>query len=120
MKNEPSLLSFVSAIAALREKHRTDRGYSYVTNFGATIREGGTKFLRVMSTETYPNGETRESIYCFIAMVDSVSNALGTVKKGDVLKPASWKAPAKHARGNIFNADNGLSSCDSYGPRYLK
>ena len=24
-------------------------------------------------------------------------------KTGDVLKPASWSAPAKHARGNIFD-----------------
>tara|TARA_B110000238_G_scaffold143741_1_gene155038 strand:- start:590 stop:733 length:144 start_codon:yes stop_codon:yes gene_type:complete len=36
---------------------------------------------------------------------------------GDLLKPASWSAPAKHARGNILN---GSASYDSYGPNYLK
>jgi hypothetical protein len=41
-------------------------------------------------------------------------------KNGDVLKPASWKAPAKHARGNIFDVDNGLKFMGPYGPAYLR
>ena len=41
-------------------------------------------------------------------------------KNGDILKPASWKAPAKHARGNIFDNDNGLASMGEYGPAYLR
>lgn len=39
---------------------------------------------------------------------------------GDVLKPASWKAPAKHARGNIFDNNNGLGSMLWTGPAYLR
>lgn len=39
---------------------------------------------------------------------------------GDVLKPATWRAPAKHARGNIFAADNGLGCMDHFGPSYLR
>ena len=39
---------------------------------------------------------------------------------GDVLKPASWKSPAKHARGNIFDAWNGAKWLTVYGPCYLK
>lgn len=39
---------------------------------------------------------------------------------GDVLMPASYKKPAKHARGNIFNADNGLDCTGPYGIAYLK
>lgn len=34
---------------------------------------------------------------------------------GDIFKPASFKAPAKHARGNIYDADNGLSSLSEQG-----
>lgn len=41
-------------------------------------------------------------------------------KNGDILKPASWKAPAKHARGNIFDDENGLASMGEYGPAYLR
>lgn len=39
---------------------------------------------------------------------------------GDVLKAASWKAPARHARGNIFDSKNGLGSMGEYGPAYLR
>lgn len=38
---------------------------------------------------------------------------------GDVFKPASWKAPAKHARANIFKP-NTWSSVSAYGPAYLR
>ncbi|TYO65447.1 hypothetical protein FXV83_16055 [Bradyrhizobium hipponense] len=39
---------------------------------------------------------------------------------GDVLMPASWSKPAKHARGNIFDEHNGLAKMGIYGPAYLK
>jgi hypothetical protein len=38
------------------------------------------------------------------------------VKKGDLMKPASWRAPAKHSRGNIFD---GTAKWSHYGPTYL-
>ena len=38
---------------------------------------------------------------------------------GNLLKSASWKAPAKGVRGNIF-ADNPLSGCNLYGMVYFK
>jgi len=41
------------------------------------------------------------------------------LSNGDLLKAASWKAPAMHARGNIFNQDM-LSGCGPYGMAYLK
>jgi len=49
------------------------------------------------------------SVHCFVDMTN-----------GNVLKAASWKTPAKHARGNIFNIDNGLDSMGEYGPAYLR
>jgi hypothetical protein len=38
---------------------------------------------------------------------------------GDILKPASWRAPAKHARGNIFDA-NPVANTGAYGPHYIR
>jgi hypothetical protein len=38
---------------------------------------------------------------------------------GDILKAASWKAPAKHARGNVFDGNWGIGSVGVYGPAYL-
>jgi hypothetical protein len=39
---------------------------------------------------------------------------------GDVLLPAGFNAPAKHARGNIFDQANGLSHMSWTGPGYLR
>jgi len=49
------------------------------------------------------------SVHCFVDKTN-----------GNVLKAASWSAPAKHARGNIFDANNGLGSMGEYGPAYLR
>lgn len=64
----------------------------------------GKRYIRVARKETYS--------HCAYAFIDKTN--------GDVLKPASWKAPAKHARGNIFDEFNGLKSVSAYGPAYLK
>ncbi len=48
--------------------------------------EEGSKNIRVMTVGT------QRSAYCFIEKAN-----------GNLLKTASWKAPAKGARGNIFN-----------------
>ncbi len=39
---------------------------------------------------------------------------------GDILKAASWKAPAKHARGNVFDGKCGVDSVGVFGPAYLR
>jgi hypothetical protein len=51
----------------------------------------------------------------FISRVDDVLKG-APIKKGDLLKPATWKAPAKHARGNIID---GSARFGVYGPEYL-
>jgi hypothetical protein len=50
-----------------------------------------------------------KSVHCFVDQTN-----------GDVLKAAGWKAPAKHARGNIFDEANGLGTMGEYGPAYLR
>lgn len=119
MTNE--LNSFINGIAAKRSAYHKAMGLTYIKDMGAKMGESGTKFARVMSTEIGLDGrESRASIYCFIALEDSTTKALGSVKRGDVMKPASWKAPAKHARGNLFDSDNGLKNCSEYGPAYMR
>lgn len=39
---------------------------------------------------------------------------------GDVLKPATWRSPAKHARGNLRDESRGLGLIGPYGPAYLR
>ena len=66
--------------------------------------EPGSRYLKIVKD----NG-TQRMVFSFVDK-----------KNGDVLKPASWRAPAKHARGNIFDAKNGLGSIGPYGPAYLR
>lgn len=58
--------------------------------------------------------DTQTSVWGFVCMKDNPNKAQ---RAGDLLKAASWNAPAKHSRGNIFD---GTASYGLYGPNYLK
>ncbi len=38
---------------------------------------------------------------------------------GDVLKAATWKAPAKHPRGNLYDPYGGMLNINWTGPAYM-
>lgn len=68
----------------------------------------GPKYVRIVRKDTHkgvvqPHG----SVHCFLDY------------QGNIYKSASWKAPAKHIRGNIFREDGGKSGMGQYGARYL-
>ncbi len=62
----------------------------------------GNRYVKIVKQ----NGQTM--VHCFIDRTN-----------GDILKAASWKAPAKHARGNVFADDYGMSGVSEYGANYL-
>ena len=64
----------------------------------------GSKYHKIISTEG-----NRHRVFAFINKAT-----------GDILKPASFMAPAKHARGNIHDDSGGMDGMTSYGPKYLK
>ena len=69
--------------------------------------EVGNKFIRIWHGT---------SCWGFISRVDGDLKG-SPIKKGDLLKAATWKAPAKHARGNIID---GTAKYSVYGPEYIK
>jgi len=76
--------------------------------------EGGTKYLKIVRREFMKDNPAQSyrqgaSVHAFV-----------NTTNGDVLKPATWKAPAKHARGNIFDGSYGCASMGPYGPAYLR
>ena len=68
----------------------------------------GRKFIKVV------NGN---SVWGFVAKVDGVHKGLPMLK-GDILKAAGWRAPAKHSRGSIFDSEM-HKSFSWTGPNYL-
>jgi len=81
--------------------------------FGSYTFDGkfGSKFVKITSKPTASSGL---SAWGFVALQDNPSKG---IKVGDLLKPASWSAPAKHARGNIID---GTAKYDKYGPAYMR
>lgn len=65
--------------------------------------EPGRRYVKLISSR---NGS--RSVWCFVEK-----------NTGAILKPASWKAPAKHARGNIRNKTS-YSNYSWTGPHYLR
>ena len=63
---------------------------------GKLSLEMGRRYVRVVRTEGVGVGR---SVHCFI---DTTT--------GDVLKAASWKAPAKGPRGNIYTDNLGVGA----------
>jgi hypothetical protein len=114
----PEFQSWLKGAQELLDKHQQSFKFPFKDHYFA--EELG-KFIRVWRrTETDEATDCRGSCMCFVAMQDNETKALGAVRAGDVLKPASWKAPTRHARGNIFDTSNGLASMNHNGPNYLK
>jgi hypothetical protein len=99
---EPAFASHFEGIKALVESHRQKHFPSL-----APIKfsfDRGTRYIRIVRVDS-----CSRSVHSFVDRLN-----------GDVLKAAGWKAPAKHARGNIFDEANGLGAMGAYGPAYLR
>jgi hypothetical protein len=68
----------------------------------------GRKFIKVVEGSR---------VWGFIAKVDGVHKGVPMLK-GDILKAATWSAPAKHSRGSIFDKEM-HKSFSWTGPNYL-
>ena len=77
--------------------------------FSRTVTiEFGRKYAKLISCDVRGGVESAQSVYCFVDMTN-----------GDILKAATWRAPAKHARGNVLRSDR-MQSVTAYGANYLR
>jgi hypothetical protein len=104
LKGNPKVAEFLNKVNSERAEYYKNMDFKK----GKTdlIMEVGNKFLRFWDGST---------CWGFISRVDGDLKG-APIKKGDLLKPASWKSPAKHARGNIMD---GTARYSAYGPEYL-
>jgi hypothetical protein len=77
-----------------------------VYSWSTLVAKKGSKFMKIQSGS---------SVWGFVSMYDGEFQGV-PIKKGDLMKPASWRAPAKHSRGNIFD---GTAKYKWTGPQYL-
>lgn len=93
----PGLVEYLEHIKADYAKWSTQSPYrdEFIADFNDNLRvEVGSKFIKVVS---------KGSAHSFICLRD-----MGKFTKGDILKAASWAAPAKNfARGNLMARDFG-------------
>ena len=114
-KTEPKALAYLESnpiVAKFIEKLDNERKAYYEranmpNQYQPVVVEVGNKFIRIWHGS---------SCWGFISRVDGDLKG-APIKKGDLLKCATWKAPAKHARGNIID---GTAQYGVYGPSYIK
>jgi len=99
-----TLKRFVQGAQRIIDDHFRQQNYHWEPERLSVERCPRSNRVRVVATD-----RDDRSVWCFIDL-----------KTGDVLKPASWKRPAKHARGNIFDSANGLGRVNEHGPNYLR
>ena len=96
-----ALDKFINLIQDMKDVYMTK-------NFPALQRpvitaDDGRRYAKIIVSDS-----SSRSVYCFVDLTN-----------GDVLKAATWKAPAKHSRGNIF-ANDPTAGVNVYGANYIK
>lgn len=101
---DEKLESFFNGVVKICEDHMAQE-FPNNPKEGKRINKGK-RYAKIINL----NSEGKDSsVFCFVDMTN-----------GNVLKAAGWSAPAKHARDNIFNEDNGLKCVNPYGVAYLR
>lgn len=62
------------------------------------------KWIRLNNKELRDGVYKTTSVYCFIARQTYSTRGMGEIISGGIYKSAGFKVPAKHARGNIYDA----------------
>lgn len=105
LDGNPIVQNFINTLDIQRKDYYVKS--NMVSQYQPVVVEVGNKFIRIWHGS---------SCWGFISRVDGDLKG-SPIKKGDLLKAATWKAPAKHSRGNIID---GTARYGVYGPEYIK
>jgi hypothetical protein len=111
--NEPAsdfdaaLTKFIADAQALIDEHMA-RVFPNNVGKRLSVMRGG-RYARIVVEDVVDGPPCGRSVFCFI---DSTN--------GDILKSASWKAPAKGARGNIYTYTNVGECVSPYGAHHAR
>lgn len=118
-KLETAVQQFVKLADAISEKQWADNEYTFSKPPKHRADYISDKWIRVVTMEERNGKYESTSVHTFIARVDNRTKTLGSVRRGDIHKSASFKVPARHARGSVFST-NVSDSLTSYGAVYLR
>ena len=109
--NEQFVERFQKYFEGVVEKVKTYYATNYPSLQVPEVKfSAGGRYMKVYKSEYGKDGKLiSRSVHSFIDR-----------QTGDVLKPEGWAKPAKWARGNIYDADFGLSKVSEHGPAYLR
>lgn len=111
VEQSQELKNLIEHITKVKTDHFTERNFNKDFTVIATVLG---KWVRIDHKEPHSS-----YAYAFIALQDNETKVLGKVKAGDIHKPASFKQPAKHARGSIYDP-NTWDCIQPYGVKYLR
>lgn len=108
VKVSKRLVGFIAKIQAETNAEYTKR-YTCLTPPNI-VAEEGSKFWKIVKVETDRVGTVGgRSVHSFVEKAT-----------GDIYRAATWRAPAKHVRGNIFDANFSFGKgVTLYGGAYL-
>jgi hypothetical protein len=110
---------FVQKADEVTAKHWQQMGYTHAAAPTHRADFLSDKWCRIVTREERGGKLEDSSVYAFICLQDGFTKALGTLKAGDIHKAASFKVPAKHARGSVL-ADDMEKALTPWGIVYLK
>lgn len=103
---EAQLEAFRVVAEGVVREHFDSNGYTFAVP-NVEVAKGGRKFIKLLRTESNPETGEKQG--------QTMVHSFVEIETGDILKAATFKAPAKHARGNIWDADAGRSSMTAAG-----
>lgn len=112
-----SITQFVEKLQTYLDEYYANN-YPILTSPKIIVELGQSYAKIVRQDHTQSQRPASRSVHCFVALKDISTKAI-TAKTGDILKAASWKAPAKHPRGSVFNT-NPLRGVGVYGAEYIR
>lgn len=100
LKFDKAFDGFMENVEKVFDEYWTSMGFTRILKPTFEIAEGR-RYIKVVRVDN------QRSVHLFVDKTN-----------GNILKAASWKSPAKGARGNIFNEDNGFGALTPHGAKY--
>jgi len=106
-------LSFDEAMNSLLVKIQED----YASRYGESHKPSKKLDLSLKRGRKFVKVIEGSRVWGFVSLVDGEHKG-APIFVGDIMKAAGWRAPAKHSRGSIFDAEM-HKSFSWTGPNYL-